>query len=255
MDQVSSWMRRLARTDHILAPLPAGRSGYGVFAGHDRRRRPLARVRADQVRSALSDGLIRPYGQGLFKLSEKGQALVQVHEPAQMRPALNAARKAMPSPDGGVRLCEVNTDTVSVLARYARPSKGRPALLDPVHLSAADILLRDYESSALSSRVTQDWSGIPGAKTRSAPKDRADAPLNRLHAQSRVLEAFDAVGAGLDHLLTQVLIREVGMGAAERHLNWPERSGAPALRMALDRLAVHYQLKPRPEAFNPFADI
>jgi len=42
-----------------------------------------------------------------------------------------------------------------------------------------------------------------------------------------------------------VVIRETGMGIAERDLGWPERTGAPALKLALDRLAIHYRLKRR----------
>jgi hypothetical protein len=119
-------------------------------------------------------------------------------------------------------------------------------LLEPVHASAGQILVRDYERSALTSRVTMNWSPAAGGnKTRAAPKDRSDAPASRLDAQTRVLDALDAVGPGLDRLLMNVLLRETGMTRAERDLGWPERTGAPALKLALDRLAIHYRLKKR----------
>ena len=40
------WLRRLARPGARLAPRKGGRSGYGVYANADRRRRPLATGRA-----------------------------------------------------------------------------------------------------------------------------------------------------------------------------------------------------------------
>jgi hypothetical protein len=137
-------------------------------------------------------------------------------------------------------------DACAPLLRYLKPQGSKPALLEPVHASAGQILVRDYERSALTSRVTMNWSPAAGGnKTRAAPKDRSDAPASRLDAQTRVLDALDAVGPGLDRLLMNVLLRETGMTRAERDLGWPERTGAPALKLALDRLAIHYRLKKR----------
>ncbi|MEA5400812.1 DUF6456 domain-containing protein, partial [Synechococcus sp. BA-124 BA4] len=57
---------------------------------------------------------------------------------------------------------------------------------------------------------------------------------------------------GLDRLLTALVLRDAPMSAAENELGWPSRSGAPALRLALDRLAIHYRLAPRAAPANPF---
>ena len=66
------------------------------------------------------------------------------------------------------------------------------------------------------------------------------------------MEALAAVGPGLDHWLVEILLRQSAMTDAEHRLNWPSRSGAQALRLALDRLAVHYRLKPVRATANPF---
>ena len=66
------------------------------------------------------------------------------------------------------------------------------------------------------------------------------------------MEALAAVGPGLDHWLVEILIRQSAMTEAERRLNWPSRSGAQALKLALDRLAVHYRLKSERRAADPF---
>ena len=200
----------------------------------------------------MQAGWLTETGEGAYSLSLTGRQQV-VSDAPELRPALTTERRLAPDPEGGVRLQTVNPNTSDgPLARYAKPRNGQPPLLEPAHLSAADSLMRDYELSSLSSRVTQDWSGIPGGGGRSAPRDRADAPLRRMKAQARVMEALAAVGPGLDHWLVEILLRQSAMTDAERRLNWPSRSGAQALKLALDRLAVHYRLKPERRCADPF---
>ncbi|XBQ15322.1 MAG: DUF6456 domain-containing protein [Oceanicaulis sp.] len=243
---MSGWLKRLDGPGRVLAPLPGGRKGWGVFAGADRRRRPLAVVKDAEARAAISDGALEKTeagyaltGAGRSKAAREGagEGLAFLAQHGGLKP------RAVMEPSGE-RTAIARPD--SPLKRYLEPRGGKPALLDAVHAAAADIFVRDYERSALQSRVTQDWSGTPGGETRSAPKDRAEAPVTRLDAQARVMDALDAAGPGFDRLILNVLIRETGMLAAERDLGWPERTGAAALKMALDRLAIHYRLK-RPE--------
>lgn len=247
------WLRRLARPGARLALRSGGRSGYGVYASADRRRRPLASVTSDALAQALSRGWLVEAQEGEFVLTQAGRRCLEENKADTNRPALALARKTLPDPEGGLRLQTVNRATLDgPLARYARSQNGRPALLEPVHLSAADSLMRDYERSTLSSRVTQSWSGVPGGGTRSAPRDRSDAPISRLNAQERVMDALAAVGPGLDHWLVEILMRQNAMTDAERRLNWPSRSGAQALKLALDRLAVHYRMKPAGLGVDPY---
>lgn len=241
------WMRRLDRKGRILAPLPSGRSGFGVFAGADRRRRPLATASEGAVRAAVSDGALETVTGG-YVLSSDARARLARADGRSDQPFADQHRRTglrtVMEPDGA-RTVLADLDACTPLARYLKPQGNTPALLEPVHAAAAQILVRDYERSALGSRVTMNWSPTPGGATRTAPKDRADAPASRLDAQTRVLDALEAVGPGFDRLLTNVLLREVGMGKTERDLGWPQRTGAPALKMALERLAIHYRLKTR----------
>ena len=242
-----SWMRRLDGDGRVLAPLPAGRSGYGVFAGADRRRRPFATAAERAVRAGVSDGVLHAV-EGGYALTPEGRARIARTDSRTDQPFADQHRRSGPRivmEAGGERVAWGDLETCAPLARHLKPKGGKPALLEAVHAAAAQILVRDYERSALTSRVTMNWSPAPGGSTRRAPKDRAEAPVSRLDAQTRVLDALEAVGPGLDRLLTNILLREVGMGAAERDLGWPDRTGAPALKLALDRLAIHYRLKPR----------
>ncbi|MEQ8432850.1 MAG: DUF6456 domain-containing protein [Oceanicaulis sp.] len=239
-----SWIERLAGPGRLLAPLPAGKPGHGVFAGGDRRRRPLALVSEAELRRALSDGALEPV-KGGYVLTGDGEARALRHEAGAAGFAVQhgrVERRIVMEPEGER---SVFARSGGPLARYFKAQNGKPPLLEPVHAAAAQLLERDYNRSALQSRVTQDWSGMPRTGTRAAPKDRAEAPVSRLDAQERVLAALDAVGPGFDRLLLNVVIRETGMTRAERDLGWPERTGAPALKLALDRLAIHYRLKRR----------
>jgi hypothetical protein len=244
-----AWMRRLGQAGRVLAPLPAGQGGYGVYAGPDRRRRPLARLSAQDVRVALSDGVLEEIDGG-YALSADGRSRLIRLEQTSDQPFADQhrqpARRMVMEPQGP-RPVTAST-APGPLARYLKPAGGKPALLQPVHASAAELFVRDYERSALNSRVTADWSAPPGGKHRGAPGDRADAPTTRLDAQARVMAALEAVGPGLDQLVFAILIREAGMGQTERDQGWPERAGAAMLKLALDRLAVHYRLMARPKA-------
>ncbi|PWE17007.1 hypothetical protein DDZ18_09895 [Marinicauda salina] len=253
----AGWLKRLARPGRVLAPLPGGRTGFGVYAGADRRRRPFATVSRTRVEQAVSDGLIEPAGQGAYVLAEAGLARLRRAEApagegfaAQHR---RMGRREVIDEAGRLNAVRADLDSVSPVARYARAQGDVPPLLDPVHVTAAETLARDYERSALRSRVTSDWTAPPQAKTRGAPRDPADLPASRLDARARVMDALAAAGPGLDRLLVDVVLRETGMSAAERDLGWPARAGAPALRLALERVAVHYRLKAPAKTADPFS--
>lgn len=244
---IPAWMRRLEGEGRVLAPLPGRRAGYGVYAGSDRRRRPFAQAKTREVKTALSEGALVEFG-SVYVLTPEGRASLRRDQSRTDQPFAeqhrDLAQRSVIETDGEHTSWAVK-DATPALARYLKPQGDKPALLLPVHASAAEILVRDYERSALMSRVTMNWSPTPGRSGRGAQKDRADAPSTRLDAQARFLDALTAVGPGLDRLLMNVLIRECGMAVSERELGWPARMGAPALRMALDRLAIHYRLKPR----------
>ena len=256
-----TWIRRLDAPGRLVLRLPAGQDGWGVFAAGDRRRRPLARLDDAALRAALSDGAIVPVEgaagradgtaeREAYALTDAGRARAR-REGAPPEFAFLAqhggfSARRFPDPDrsGDGEIVRLARDAAGPLAPWMRPRGARPPLLGPVHAAAAALFVRDYERSALVSRVTQDWSGAPRTGARSAPKDRADAPGSRLDAQSRTLDALAEMGPGLDRLLFNVLIRQTGLRLAEAELGWPRRSGSAMLKTALDRLAAHYRLSP-----------
>ena len=251
-----SWLIRLERAGRRILLLPGGRS-FGVFGGSDRRRRPFAILSAAELQTALERGLVEPDGEQSFVITDAGRAHLRranekpaddaqpfaaQHRDMVDRPVMTAA--------GRIELARANR-LASPLARYATPREGRPALLDAVHVAAGERLSADYQASSMRSRLVADWSGQP-RQGRHGPRDPADAPARALDAKTRVMEALAAAGPGLDRLLVNICLRETGMERAERDLGWPGKAGAPALRMALDRLAVHYGLKRAERVADPF---
>ncbi|MGP1274447.1 MAG: DUF6456 domain-containing protein [Caulobacterales bacterium] len=254
-----SWMIRLARKGRRIAPLPGGR-GYGVYSGTDRRRRPLALLTPAELQAAISGGLVETAGQGGWELTDAGHARLKREETirhesdgeggfaSQHR---TLADRAVMQADGRIALARANIDA-SPLARYAVAREGRPALLERVHVTAGERLRADYDASAMRSRVTSHWSGMPRSASRT-PVDATDAPIRALDARNRVMDALAAAGPGLDRLLVNMLIRETGMERAVRDLDWPDKAGQTALQLALERLAIHYGLKRAGVRADPYA--
>lgn len=251
------WIVRLAKPGRVLAPLPGARSGYGVYAGRDRRKRPFAVASAKETAAALSEGAIEPAGERVFVLTGAGRARARreaapgcledryAHQHRELGPRSVIDRA------GRIETVLANLSD-SPLARYARAEAGRPALLEPDHVMAGERLRADYHRSAMGAPAMSDWTRAPRGKTPGLRSDPADAPVSRIDARTRVMDALAAAGPGLDRLLVNILLRETGMSAAERELDWPARAGAPALKLALERLAVHYGIRRAAKVADPF---
>lgn len=251
------WIARLAKPGRVLAPLPGTRTGYGVYAGRDRRRRPFGVATARQAAAALSDGVIAPGGADSFVLTEAGRARLR-REEAPGSPEdrfANQHRELGPRAviDEAGRIATVLANLCeSPLSRYARAEAGRPALLGPDHLMAGERLRADYHRSAMGKPAMSDWTRAPRGKAPSNGFDPDGAPAARIDAKRRVMDALTAAGPGFDRLLVAVCLRESAMSAAERDLGWPRRAGAPALKLALERLAIHYGIRLAPKVEDPF---
>lgn len=246
--RASGWILRLAKPGRVLAPLPGARTGYGVYAGSDRRKRPFAVASAKETACALSAGTIEQAGGGVFVLSEAGRVQARREaSPGSVEDRYGHQHRELGPRNVIDRAGRIETVLANLsdspLARYVRVSEGRPALLEPDHVMAGERLRIDYHRSAMGAPAMSDWTRPPRGKTPSLRSDPGDAPVARLDAKKRVMDALAAVGPGFDRLLISICLRETGMSAAERELDWPARAGAPALKLALERLAIHYGIK------------
>lgn len=115
----------------------------------------------------------------------------------------------------------------------------RRGALEPVEMAAGERLREDFQKAGTVGRLTMNWDGQPrsgGGGQRLEPALRARA------AKDRIAAALAAVGPGLREMLERVCLAETALQAAERELGLPRRSGKTVLKLALQRLAIHYRM-------------
>jgi len=110
-------------------------------------------------------------------------------------------------------------------------------LIDAMQCEAGERLRRDYTLAQLTPRLGVDLS-TPMVLGRRAPKDvlLSDTVLAAKQRFAR------AMGPGLSDLLFDVCCDLKGLEQSERRHGWPRASAKVVLRIALDRLALHYGL-------------
>ena len=89
--------------------------------------------------------------------------------------------------------------------------------------------------------MTPGYDGVPVNTGHSRAFLGMNPAEARLSARTRFLVAIDSVGPELSDVLLRVCCFLEGIGEAERQMDWPARSGKIVLRIALDRLVLHYK--------------
>lgn len=118
----------------------------------------------------------------------------------------------------------------------------RRGMLDTRQVAAGERLRADHYRAGLGARVTMRWDAAPQGKDRSFGGGATEQALAAIEAKRRFDAAMEAVGQGLSDILWRVVCEGEGVSEAEKGLRWPVRSGKLVLGMALDRLAIFYQI-------------
>lgn len=134
-------------------------------------------------------------------------------------------------------LCNEGESPLAWLARR-KDRSGRP-FLTPAHVEAGERFRRDVTQAQILQRVTANWEAAIASARRSggAGAHVADVAID---ARRRLSRAFDAVGPDLAGLLTDVCGYLKGLELIESERGWPPRSAKVVLKIALERLALHY---------------
>lgn len=139
--------------------------------------------------------------------------------------------------DGEERRVRYNAaeSPVQMLARR-RGADGKP-FLPPELVAAAEQLRMDFELAQMGPRVTQNWERFltggdrgsfgPDSKTGGSARDRVSVALRDL-------------GPGLGDMVLRCCCFLEGLEVAEKRMGWSARSGKIVLRIALQRLRLHY---------------
>ncbi len=125
---------------------------------------------------------------------------------------------------------------LTMLARK-RGSDGKPFISREL-LDAGERLREDFELSQLGPRVAQNWDRFVNGGDRGVFGDNAGEGSSV--AQMRLNDALGALGCGLGDIALRCCCFLEGLEAAEKRMGWSARSGKIVLRIALQRLRLHY---------------
>jgi hypothetical protein len=126
-----------------------------------------------------------------------------------------------------------------VMTLSRRKDKNGEIFLPPELVAAAERLREDFELAQMGEKTPQDWEAfvagtVPDAADKSMPEYGAEA------AKLRVASALADLGPGLGDVALRCCCYLEGMEQAESRMGWSARSGKIVLRIALQRLQVHY---------------
>lgn len=141
----------------------------------------------------------------------------------------------------GVRKLRYNLSEspLTGLARKKAPD-GSP-YLTPAHLSAGERLREDFELAQMGPRVAQNWDSFLTSSIQTGPSGSGEGSDGASRARDRVSAALKALGPGLADVAFRCCCFLEGLETAEKRLGWSARAGKVVLRIALQRLAEHYE--------------
>ncbi len=123
---------------------------------------------------------------------------------------------------------------------------GEPFLAQDL-LQAGERLREDFEFAQMGPRVTQNWDRFLVGSDRGNFGSGEGGGSSQ--AQSRFHKALSALGPGLGDIALRCCCFLEGLEAAEKSMGWSARSGKVVLRIALQRLRLHYN-----EAYGGVSD-
>lgn len=140
-------------------------------------------------------------------------------------------------PSGETLRVNLSESPLGGLARK-KDRDGKPFLSMEL-VVAGERLREDFELAQMGPRVGQNWERFltPGDRGQIGPGDPVGGPDA---ARARVSRALRDLGPGLADVVLRVCCFLEGLETTEKRLGWAARSGKIVLRIALQRLAAHY---------------
>jgi len=254
-------LRRLAETGAVLAvahdmdkavvvrELPGGRSTKTTVV-----EREVAEVMAlNEWISGTASGRVTRYtitGVGRAALRRmlaeaQGDAATEDGMAEAAAPYAAQHRDTVARPEGGrgTRRIKYNLaeSPLAALARR-RDKDGQPFLSDEL-VAAGERLREDFELAQMGPRVAQNWeSFLTGPRPNAGPSHDTRGGTAEA-ARTRVHEALADLGPGLGDVALRCCCFLEGIETTERSMGWSARSGKVVLRIALQRLKLHYETR------------
>jgi len=125
---------------------------------------------------------------------------------------------------------------LTMLAR--KKDKDGKTFLSMELLGAGERLREDFELAQIGPRVAQNWERF---LTAGGGRNFGSDMGGNSAAQNRLSAALKALGPGLGDIAMRCCCFLEGLERAEKRMGWSARSGKIVLRIALQRLSVHYR--------------
>jgi len=148
-------------------------------------------------------------------------------------------RRIMPPGGGRPSPVRVNLRESPINSLGRKKDKNGKPFLENELLQAGERFREDFELAQLGPRVAQNWDRFLVGSDRG--NFGSGEGGGSAEAQSRLRNALTALGPGLGDIALRCCCFLEGMEAAEERMGWSARSGKIVLRIALQRLRIHYQ--------------
>lgn len=146
-------------------------------------------------------------------------------------------RKVIERGAGTPRQLRVNLRESPLSTLGRKKGKDGAPFLSVELMAAGERFREDFELSQIGPRVAQNWDRFL------TPRDAGSVGSGGgglSSAQERFSAALHALGPGLGDIAMRCCCFLEGLEAAEKRMGWSARSGKIVLRIALQRLSVHY---------------
>lgn len=246
---------RLAEADTVLAIAPDMEKAAVLRSFPDGRTLRLAVIdRAVAQAFALQDWIScpKPGRVSTYLITQTGRAALKRMAAPTAGPGMAEAQAGFANQhrdwaerdvadEGEERRVRYNAaeSPVQVLARR-RDRDGKPFLSTEL-VAAAEQLRMDFELAQMGPRVTQNWERFltGGDRGSFAPDGKSGGGAR--DARDRVSAALRDLGPGLGDMVLRCCCFLEGLEVAEKRMGWSARSGKIVLRIALQRLRLHYE--------------
>lgn len=248
-DEASRVLRRLCEQGAVLALAPDMDMAVVVREAGDGPAMRTAMVHRNVAEAMALKTWIAPSGSGRvlrYRITATGRAVLRDWvAAAESRRAMETGTKdegqggssaASRKTRSGTSRYNLSESPLVMLSR--RRDRNDTPFLGPDLVAAGERLREDFELTQSSPGMAQNWERfLTGDVSRS---NSGDGLPTGTGAPGRVEAALAALGPGLADVALRCCCYLEGLEATERHMGWSARSGKIVLRIALQRLKMHY---------------
>lgn len=134
---------------------------------------------------------------------------------------------------------------LSALARR-KDRDGKPFLGTDL-VQAGERVREDFELAQMGPKVPQNWNQFLSGGSGGAGGSITGAGDGCMLARDRLARALGDLGQGLSEVVLRCCCYLEGLEVAEKRMGWSARSGKIVLRIALQRLRLHYETLSGPD--------